>query len=242
VLLTVRLFIPCVTVLLFVSHCFALSWPGRSCKWELVLNWPTWLNKGEVKKNNEKCLTNWKGILICNTVRFMYSSLYIFCIVVFIIINTKKYIKNINKWWPHSFTSPIAKICIILTREPSDPSNNGNTCAQQLETGKIILANEREGTSVNNTQNLTSFFSKLPECHVHPHILVHLLKLKHYETSIWSKSTSNLTLLYTSTQKRFYLTRTDCGWSKCSCLDLILICLKNVTLFITRVDTFTCFD
>ena len=26
------------SVLLFVSHCFALSWPGRSCKWELVLN------------------------------------------------------------------------------------------------------------------------------------------------------------------------------------------------------------
>ena len=41
----------CVTnyVLLFLSHCFALSWPGRSCKWELVLNWPTWLNKGEIK-------------------------------------------------------------------------------------------------------------------------------------------------------------------------------------------------
>ena len=37
-------------VLLFLSHCFALSWPGRSCKWELVLNWPTWLNKGEIKK------------------------------------------------------------------------------------------------------------------------------------------------------------------------------------------------
>ena len=47
-LLTVCLFILCVTVL-FVSHCFALSWPGRSCKWELVLNWPTWLNKGEKK-------------------------------------------------------------------------------------------------------------------------------------------------------------------------------------------------
>jgi hypothetical protein len=38
VLLTVCLFIPCLTVLLFVSHCFALSWPGHSCKWELVLN------------------------------------------------------------------------------------------------------------------------------------------------------------------------------------------------------------
>jgi hypothetical protein len=45
VLLTVHLLIPCVTVL-FVSHCFALSWPGCSYKWELVLNWPTWLNKG----------------------------------------------------------------------------------------------------------------------------------------------------------------------------------------------------
>ena len=45
VLLTVCLFIPCVTL----SYCFALSWPGRSCKWELVLNWPTWLNKGDIK-------------------------------------------------------------------------------------------------------------------------------------------------------------------------------------------------
>jgi hypothetical protein len=33
----------CNTVLL-LSHCFALSWPGSSCKWQLVLNWPTWLN------------------------------------------------------------------------------------------------------------------------------------------------------------------------------------------------------
>ena len=31
-------FTPCVTLLLNVSNCFALSWPGRSCKWELVLN------------------------------------------------------------------------------------------------------------------------------------------------------------------------------------------------------------
>ena len=31
-------FTPCVTVLLYVSHCFALSWQGRNCKWELVLN------------------------------------------------------------------------------------------------------------------------------------------------------------------------------------------------------------
>ena len=36
----------CNSVLSFLSHCFALSWPGRSCKWELVLNWPTWLNIG----------------------------------------------------------------------------------------------------------------------------------------------------------------------------------------------------
>jgi hypothetical protein len=31
----------------FLSHCFALSWPVHSCKWELVLNWRTWLDKGE---------------------------------------------------------------------------------------------------------------------------------------------------------------------------------------------------
>ena len=37
----------CNSVLLFVSHCFALSLPGRSCRWELVLNWPTCLNIGE---------------------------------------------------------------------------------------------------------------------------------------------------------------------------------------------------
>jgi hypothetical protein len=34
------------------SYCFALSWPSRSCKWELVLNWPAWLNKGEIKNKN----------------------------------------------------------------------------------------------------------------------------------------------------------------------------------------------
>ena len=34
----------CYSVLLFVSHCFALSWRGRSCKWEVVLNWTTRLN------------------------------------------------------------------------------------------------------------------------------------------------------------------------------------------------------
>ena len=55
VLLTVRLFM-CNSVL-FLSHCFASSWPGRSCKWELVLNWPTWLNKGEIKINKYIDLT-----------------------------------------------------------------------------------------------------------------------------------------------------------------------------------------
>ena len=40
---------PMCNFVLFVSHCLALSWPGHSCKWELVLNWPTWLNKGEIK-------------------------------------------------------------------------------------------------------------------------------------------------------------------------------------------------
>jgi hypothetical protein len=45
--LTVCLFYSvCNSVLLFVSNCFALSWPGLSCKWELILNLPTWLNKG----------------------------------------------------------------------------------------------------------------------------------------------------------------------------------------------------
>jgi hypothetical protein len=38
----------CYSVLLYVSNFFALSWPGRSCKWELVLNKPTWLNEGEI--------------------------------------------------------------------------------------------------------------------------------------------------------------------------------------------------
>ena len=50
VLLTVLLFIPRVFLCCyFLSHCFALSWPGRSCKCKPVLNWPTWLNKGEKK-------------------------------------------------------------------------------------------------------------------------------------------------------------------------------------------------
>ena len=41
----------CNSVSLYLSNCFALSWPGRNCKWELVLNLPTWLNKGEINKN-----------------------------------------------------------------------------------------------------------------------------------------------------------------------------------------------
>ena len=48
VLLTVCLFYSmCNSV--YVSNCFALSWPGRNCKWELVLNLPTWLIKGKIK-------------------------------------------------------------------------------------------------------------------------------------------------------------------------------------------------
>jgi hypothetical protein len=43
----------CNSVLLSVSHCFALSWPGRSCKWERVLNEPTWLNKGELSMTKD---------------------------------------------------------------------------------------------------------------------------------------------------------------------------------------------
>ena len=51
VLLTVCLFYSmCNSVLLYVSNCFALSWPGRNCKLELVLNLPTWLNKGDVPR------------------------------------------------------------------------------------------------------------------------------------------------------------------------------------------------
>ena len=36
------------TLCCYVSNCSALSSPGRNCKWELVLNLPTWLNKGEI--------------------------------------------------------------------------------------------------------------------------------------------------------------------------------------------------
>ena len=49
VLLTVCLvYSMCNSVSLYVSNCFALCWPGRNCKLELVLNLPTWLNKGEI--------------------------------------------------------------------------------------------------------------------------------------------------------------------------------------------------
>ena len=36
---------PMCNSVLFLLHCFALAWPGHSCKWELVHNWPTWWNK-----------------------------------------------------------------------------------------------------------------------------------------------------------------------------------------------------
>ena len=57
------------SVLLFLSHCFALSWPCRSCKGELVLNWPTWINKGEIKKFLS-CITH----LICIYCILYYST------------------------------------------------------------------------------------------------------------------------------------------------------------------------
>jgi hypothetical protein len=44
----------CNSVLLFLSHWFALSWPDRGCKWELVLISPTRLNNGEIKINKYK--------------------------------------------------------------------------------------------------------------------------------------------------------------------------------------------
>ena len=50
----------CNSVLLYVSNCVALSWPGRNCKWELVLNLPTWLNKGEIKNKNKSL----KGLML----------------------------------------------------------------------------------------------------------------------------------------------------------------------------------
>ena len=71
----------CNSVLLFVSQCFALSWPGRSCKWELVLNWPTWLNKGEIKQIKLKgecgsglCVHLWPAQ--SDLVLIMYCMLY----------------------------------------------------------------------------------------------------------------------------------------------------------------------
>ena len=44
----------CISVVLYVTNCYALSWPGRSCKWELVLNYPTWLNNGEINTKIRK--------------------------------------------------------------------------------------------------------------------------------------------------------------------------------------------
>ena len=67
----------CNSVLLF---CFALSWPSRSCKWELVINWPTWLNKGE--KNRWLCHRRWSstadrrlhlGIPLCHCLALICS-------------------------------------------------------------------------------------------------------------------------------------------------------------------------
>ena len=48
-LLTVRLLIPCVTLCCCLCHT-ALLFLGQVAvvKGELVLNWPTWLNKGEI--------------------------------------------------------------------------------------------------------------------------------------------------------------------------------------------------
>ena len=50
------------------------------------------------------------------------------------------------------------RLLFILTREPSDHSINGNTCAQRMKTGRsggTILANERAGTCVNTTHKYT---------------------------------------------------------------------------------------
>jgi hypothetical protein len=56
VLLTVCLFYSmCKSVSLYVSYCFALSWPGRNCKWQVVVNLPNWLNKGEKKMGVKTC-------------------------------------------------------------------------------------------------------------------------------------------------------------------------------------------
>ena len=55
----------CNSVLSFVSHCFALSWRERSCKWELVLNWPTWLNKGEKNANVSPARLLTLALLVC---------------------------------------------------------------------------------------------------------------------------------------------------------------------------------
>ena len=61
----------CNSVSLYVSNCFALSWPGRNCKWELFLNLPTWLNKGEInqikyKKYTEQSKTHNSNMMSSN--------------------------------------------------------------------------------------------------------------------------------------------------------------------------------
>ena len=62
--LTVCLFM-CNYVLLFLSHCFALSWPGRSYKWKLVLNWSTWLNKN-ISVRAGKNPVQWSMVIVVN--------------------------------------------------------------------------------------------------------------------------------------------------------------------------------
>jgi hypothetical protein len=68
---------PMCNSVLFVSHCFALSWPGRSCKWELALNWRTWLNKGEMKNSSNcrditKCFQNTTTVQLCWLLQCFY--------------------------------------------------------------------------------------------------------------------------------------------------------------------------
>lgn len=47
-----------ISVCCFVSASSGASWPGCNCQWELVLNWPFWLNKGYNNKNNTNITTN----------------------------------------------------------------------------------------------------------------------------------------------------------------------------------------
>jgi hypothetical protein len=59
------------SVLLFFVALLCFIWPGRSCKLELVLNWPTWLNKGDFiffSRDYVQCLQKGfgPGILYCN--------------------------------------------------------------------------------------------------------------------------------------------------------------------------------